>query len=109
MIMQNNLNRLDITFSALSDPTRRAVLERLLKGDICVTDLAEPFNMSLPAVSKHLKILENAGLVQRRKKGRVHHIQLVAKPMEDAIDWMSRYKGFWEKQLDALENYFNNT
>jgi DNA-binding transcriptional ArsR family regulator len=96
------LNR---TFAALADPTRRRILEHLAGGDRCVTDLARPHAMSLPAVSKHLRILENAGLVRRRRKGRVHSLKLEAAPMQQAQAWIEEYRKFWEGSLDRLEEY----
>ena len=96
------LNR---TFAALADPTRRRILEHLAHGDRCVTDLAQPYSMSLPAVSKHLRILENAGLVSRRRRGRVHSLKLEAKPMQQAQAWIEEYRKFWEGSFDRLEEY----
>ena len=96
------LNR---TFSALADPTRRRILEHLARGDRCVTDLARPYSMSLPAVSKHLRILENAGLVSRRRRGRVHSLKLEAKPMKEAQQWIEEYRKFWEESFDRLDEY----
>ncbi len=98
---------LDRVFSALSDSTRRAILARLALGPSTVMELAEPFEISLPAVSKHLKVLERAGLLAREIDGRVHHCQLMAAPMESAASWMERYREFWERQLDALSGYLN--
>jgi DNA-binding transcriptional ArsR family regulator len=100
------LNRV---FSALSDPTRRQILATLAKGESTVTDLARPFEMSLPAVSKHLAILERSGLIKRQKDGRVHHCRLEAKPMKDAAAWIAFYQRFWEEQLDSLSNYLENS
>jgi len=96
---------LNSTFSALSDPTRRAILSRLARGEASVTELAEPFDVSLPAISKHLQVLENAGLLAREKNGRVHRCHLVSEPLKDAADWIARYRAFWERQFDALANY----
>ncbi len=96
------LNR---TFAALADPTRRRILEDLAQGDRCVTDLAKPYRMSLPAVSKHLGVLERAGLIRRRRQGRIHHLKLEAKPMKDAQQWIEEYRRFWEKNLDRLDDY----
>lgn len=96
------LNR---TFAALADPTRRRILEHLAKGDRCVTDLARPYSMSLPAVSKHLRVLENAGLVRRKRKGRVHSLKLEATPMKQAQAWIEEYRQFWEQSLDRLGVY----
>jgi DNA-binding transcriptional ArsR family regulator len=96
------LNR---TFAALADPTRRLILEHLAHGDRCVTDLARPYSMSLPAVSKHLRILENAGLVSRRRRGRVHSLKLQAAPMKQASQWIEEYRKFWEESFDRLDEY----
>ena len=93
---------LDGTFAALANPTRRAILERLGQGEATVGSLAEPFSMSLPAISKHLRVLEKAGLLTRRKEGRVHHCSLVAKPMKDAAQWIDHYRHFWEGRFFAL-------
>jgi DNA-binding transcriptional ArsR family regulator len=96
---------LDRTFGALADPTRRRLLEQLAVGDECVTDLAKAHSMSLAAVSKHLIVLEKAGLVKRRKQGRVHSLKLEAKPMREAQAWIDRYRKFWEGNLDQFERY----
>ena len=93
---------LDTTFAALADPTRRAILKRLMHGASTVSALAEPFNKSLPAISKHLTVLENAGLITRKKEGRTHHIILAAHPLKDAAEWLSAYGEFWEDSFDAL-------
>ncbi len=99
---------LDAVFRALSDPTRRRILELLARTECCVTDLAKPFSISLPAISKHLRVLENAGLIKRERNGRVHRLQLRAKPMSEAAEWIDRYREFWEVQLDALSYYLEN-
>jgi len=96
---------LDEVFGALADPTRRAILQRLTKGDALVTELAEPFEISLAAVSKHVKVLERAGLVRRRITGREHRCALNPRPMRAASDWIEHYRAFWETRLDALEQY----
>jgi DNA-binding transcriptional ArsR family regulator len=96
---------LDRTFAALADPTRRRILAQLAKGEGCVTDLARPHAMSLAAVSKHLIVLEKAGLVKRRRQGRVHSLTLEAKPMQEARAWIDRYRKFWEGNLDQFEKY----
>lgn len=101
-------NSIDQTLSALSDPTRRAIVERLATGNHSVLQLAKPFNMSLPAVSKHLKVLEKAGLINRVIDGRVHTLSLVAEPMKNAIDWLNNYRIFWEGQFDSLTHYLHN-
>jgi DNA-binding transcriptional ArsR family regulator len=96
---------LDTTFAALSDVTRRGILARLVQGETSVSELAAPYKMSLPAVSKHLRVLEDAGMVKRHKDGRVHRCRLVAEPMKDAAEWIERYRQFWEHQFDALADY----
>lgn len=96
---------LDRTFAALADPTRRRILEHLADGERCVTDLARPYRMSLPAVSKHLRVLENAGLVRRKRDGRVHRLKLEAKPMQQAQAWIEEYRRFWEESFDRLDDY----
>ena len=98
---------LDRTFGALADPTRRRILAQLTKGEECVTDLARPYAISLAAVSKHLIVLEKAGLVKRRRDGRVHSLRLEAKPMKEAQAWINRYREFWEGNLDRFEDYLN--
>ena len=100
---------LDATFGALSDSTRRGILARLARGESSVSELAAPYRISLPAVSKHLGVLEGAGLVTRRKDGRVHRCRLVARPMREAADWIDFYRRFWEQQLDALEQFLRDT
>ncbi len=94
---------LDLAFAALSDPTRREIVDRLTKGAVRVTDLAAPFEMSLNAVSKHVKVLERAGLVRRTRAGREHHIALDPAPLERVARWASRYQRFWNDRLDDLE------
>ena len=98
---------LDRTFGALADPTRRRILAQLAKGEECVTSLARPHAMSLAAVSKHLIVLEKAGLVKRRRHGRVHSLALDAKPMQEAQAWIDRYRKFWEGNLDQFEKYLD--
>jgi DNA-binding transcriptional ArsR family regulator len=96
---------LDLAFSALSDPTRRQIVRRLSNGQARVTDLAEPFDMSLNAVSKHLKVLERAGLVRRTRSGREHYIALDPEPIRRIASWASRYERFWNERLDKLEAF----
>ncbi len=91
--------------SALADPTRRSILANLAEGERCVTDLAKPHRMSLPAISKHLRVLEKAGLVRRKRDGRVHRLKLEAKPMQQAQQWIEEYRRFWEESLDRLDAY----
>jgi DNA-binding transcriptional ArsR family regulator len=100
---------LDTTFGALADPTRRAILARLARGEATVTELAAPFDVSLPAVSKHLRVLESAGLLRREIDGRIHRCRLAPQPMKDAAAWIETYRIFWEAQLDALANYLEST
>ncbi|HNP62472.1 MAG TPA: metalloregulator ArsR/SmtB family transcription factor [Woeseiaceae bacterium] len=97
--------QLDRTFAALADPTRRAILMRLMEGDALLKDLAKPFEMSVPAVGKHLKVLEDAGLVSRRRDAQRRPCHLEAEPLKIAVDWLEEYRQFWEAryhQLDAL-------
>lgn len=96
---------LDRAFGALADPTRRKILAQLAEGEECVTELARPHAMSLAAVSKHLIVLEKAGLVKRRRAGRVHSLALDPKPMREAQAWLERYRKFWEGNLDQFEKY----
>jgi DNA-binding transcriptional ArsR family regulator len=100
---------LDRTFAALSDQTRRGILARLAQGNTSVSDLAAPYDMSLPAVSKHLRVLEDAGLVERQKSGRVYHCSLTAAPMKGAAEWIAHYRKFWEQQFDSLARYLAET
>ena len=95
--------RLDSTFRALADPTRRGMLANLALGEKSIGELAEPFAMSFAGASKHVKVLEEAGLVQRRKTGRTHIISLEAKPLEEAERWLRQWEKFWNVQLDRLE------
>ncbi len=104
-----NAGVLDATFGALADPTRRAILARLARGEAMVTELAAPFAMSLPAISKHLRVLESAGLLLREINGRVHRCRLAAGPMKNAAAWIAQYRAFWESQFDALEKYLEAT
>jgi len=99
------LDHLSRTFSALADPTRRAILARLISGETSVTELAEPFAMSLPAISKHLKVLERAGLIVRTREAQWRPCKLEARPLKGASDWLERYRIFWEQSLDRLEGY----
>lgn len=101
-------DRLSTTFAALSDPTRRAILARLVAGEASVNELAEPFAMSLPAVSKHLKVLENAGLIARGREAQWRPCRLEAAPLKDAVDWLEHYRRFWEERLDGLGVYLRD-
>jgi DNA-binding transcriptional ArsR family regulator len=97
--------QLDATFGALADPTRRAILAALSRGQASVMDLARPHRMSLPGVMKHLRVLEKAGLVTQKKIGRTRRCRLAARRLKDAEAWISRYRVFWEKQFDSLDRY----
>lgn len=97
---------LDATFQAIGDPTRRAILDRLMDGPARVTDLAAPFAMSLAAVSKHVKVLERAGLVRRAKNGREHTLELEVAPLREANGWIGHYEHYWNQRLDRLEAFF---
>ena len=105
--MVNDSTGLDSTFAALSDATRRGILARLASGEASVSELATPYDMSLPAVSKHLRVLESAGLVTRSKQGRVQRCRLEAATMRSAADWIEHYRRFWEAQLDSLQRYLD--
>jgi DNA-binding transcriptional ArsR family regulator len=96
---------LSLTFAALADPTRRAILERLVVGECSVSELAKPFEMSLPAVSKHLRVLERAGLVSQRKDAQWRPCRLEASPLKDVSDWAERYRHVWEGRFDRLDEY----
>src|SRR5471030_3254961 len=100
-----SLDHLSTTFAALADPTRRAILARLASGETSVTALAEPFEMTLPAVTKHLKVLERAGLISRSRQAQWRPCKLEAKPLRDVADWVVQYKKFWDERLDRLEDY----
>jgi DNA-binding transcriptional ArsR family regulator len=99
---------LDRTFAALADPTRRAILARLASGQASVTELAAPFAMSLPAVSKHLKVLERAGLVARGRRAQWRPAQLQAEPLHEVADWLADYRRFWEERLDRFDEYLRS-
>ena len=98
---------LNSTFSALADPTRRAILARLASGDASVSELAQPFSMSMPAISKHLKVLEKAGLITRGRDAQSRPCHLQAEPLKNASAWIDHYRVFWEQSLDRLEKYLN--
>ncbi|MBS1992034.1 MAG: helix-turn-helix transcriptional regulator [Cyanobacteria bacterium SZAS LIN-2] len=101
--------QLDRTFFAISDPTRRAIIDNLAaRGTCTVMELAEPFAMSLPAISKHLKLLENANLITRERKGRIHYLKLCGDPMAEANEWLATYSRFWQGRLDALAAYLES-
>jgi len=96
---------LSTTFAALADPTRRAILAQLTLGELSVTELAEPFEMSLPAVSKHLKVLERAGLIRRGREAQWRPCQLDARHLKDVAEWVERYRRFWTESFDRLDHY----
>ncbi len=102
--MQQEISNLDQVFFALSDGTRRAILSRLAEGSTTIGELAEPFSISSPAISKHMKILEKAGLIKRRIDGRRHHCSLSTSALKTAEDWINVHRKFWESRLDALED-----
>jgi DNA-binding transcriptional ArsR family regulator len=103
--MQTTAEHLDRTFAALADPTRRAILARLASGEATVTELAEPFEMTMPAVSKHLKVLERAGLIGRGREAQWRPCRLEAGPLKDVSDWVGNYRTFWEESFDRLDDY----
>jgi DNA-binding transcriptional ArsR family regulator len=99
---------IDPVFAAISDPTRRAIVAHLAQGQARVSELAEPHDMSLPAISKHLAVLASAGLITKHKSGRAVHCRLNAAPLKSAADWLAEYERFWTDNLDALETYIDN-
>jgi DNA-binding transcriptional ArsR family regulator len=105
MPTETHPSHLDAVFSALADPTRRAIVAQLAKGEISVKELALPHRMSGPAVTKHLKVLQNAGLIARSKRAQQRPCRLVPKPLKEATDWMEQYRALWEQRLDRLEEY----
>ena len=105
MVSSTLPDRLSSTFAALADPTRRAILARLAGGEASVTELAKPFEMSLPAVSKHLKVLERAGLIARGREAQWRPCRLEARPLKDADEWLERYRQHWEESFDRLNDY----
>lgn len=98
-------DHLSATFAAIADPTRRAILTRLSKGEAAVNELALPFDMTLPAISRHLKVLEKAGLIERSRDGQSRPCKLRVQPLKQAASWIDRYRAFWEESLDRLEDY----
>src|SRR5512139_2593256 len=101
-------DQLSTTFAALADPTRRAILARLLSGERSVTELAEPFDMSMPAVSKHLRVLERAGLIAQRREAQWRRCRIEAGPLKDVADWTGHYRHVWEARLDRLDRYLQH-
>ena len=108
-MVNDSTEQLTTIFFALADPTRRAILERLVHGEASGTELARPFSISVPAISKHLRVLKNADLIQHRKDGRTHMFRLAASPLRDAAAWLEHYRQFWETQFDSLETYLLDT
>lgn len=98
-------DRLSVTLAALADPTRRAILARLARGEATVTELAEPFELSLPGVSKHLKVLRRAGLITQGRKAQWRPCRLTAEPLKDVSDWVEQYRDLWEERFDRLDGY----
>ncbi|MFN2582570.1 MAG: ArsR/SmtB family transcription factor [Candidatus Dormibacteria bacterium] len=96
---------LNAVFGALADPTRRAIVTRLAGGELTVSELARPFQVSLPAVTKHLRVLERAGMLEHHKQGRVRRCRLVAAPMQTADDWLARYRIFWDRRLESFARH----
>lgn len=105
MTIKTEDDALSLTFAALADPTRRAMLARLAQGPATVKELAEPFTLSLPAISKHLKVLEHAGLIERGREAQWRPAQLRAEPLKDVSEWLERYRSNWEENFDRLEEY----
>ncbi|HEV8339687.1 MAG TPA: metalloregulator ArsR/SmtB family transcription factor [bacterium] len=101
-------DRLSATFAALADPTRRAILARLARGEASVTELAEPFDMSLPGISKHLKVLQRAGLIARRRRAQWRPCRLEAAPLKEVTEWAEHYRRFWEQSFDRLDDYLRD-
>src|SRR5712692_1059204 len=108
-MVNDSAEQLTTVFLALADPTRRAILERLAPGEASGTELARPFSISVPAISKHLRVLEHAELILHRKDGRTHRFRLAARPLKDAAAWLEHYRQFWDTQFDALDTYLQVT
>ena len=108
-MVNDTSEQLNTIFLALADPTRRAILERLARGEASGTELARPFSISAPAISKHLRVLEHADLILHRKDGRTHRFRLAASPMRDAAAWLEQYRQFWDAQFDSLQAYLLTT
>ena len=108
-MVNDSPEQLTTVFFALADPTRRAILERLVQGEASGTELARPFSISVPAISKHLRVLEHAELILHRKEGRTHRFRLAAGPLKEAAAWLEHYRHFWEAQLDSLDTYLHVT
>jgi DNA-binding transcriptional ArsR family regulator len=108
-MVNDSSEQLNTIFFALADPTRRAILARLVQGEASGTELARPFLISVPAISKHLRVLEHADLILHRKEGRTHLFRLAASPLKEASAWLEQYREFWETQLDSLDAYLRVT
>jgi DNA-binding transcriptional ArsR family regulator len=106
-MVNKNLDRLSATLHALADPTRRAILARLALGETAVGELAEPFDMTLPAISKHLKVLERAGLIARGREAQRRPCRLEAEPLREVLEWVADYREFWDQRLDRLQAYLD--
>ncbi len=106
--MSPTADKLDAAFAALADPTRRAILARLAQGERTVNELARPFDMTLPAISKHLRVLEDAGLLSRGKEGRKRPCRIQARPLKDVADWLEHYRRLWDERLDRLDAYLRD-
>ena len=104
-MVNDSAEQLTTIFLALADPTRRAILARLRHGEASGTELARPFSISVPAISKHLRVLEHAELILHRKDGRTHRFRLAARPLKEAATWLEHYRHFWEAQFDSLDTY----
>lgn len=105
MVKHSKPDLLSSTFAALSDPTRRAILAQLISGEVSVKELARPFNLSLPAISKHLKVLEHAGLITRSRNAQWRPCQIEAGPLKEVADWVAQYRNIWEQKLNQFEDY----
>ena len=108
-MVNDSPEQLTTVFFALADPTRRAILEHLVQGEASGTELARPFSISVPSISKHLRVLEHAELILHRKEGRTHRFRLAARPLKEAAAWIEHYRQFWEEQLDSLDTYLHVT
>ena len=108
-MVKDSSEHLTTIFSALADPTRRAILACLAQGEASGTELARPFSISVPAISKHLRVLQQAELILHRKDGRTHLFRLTARPMREAAAWLEHYRHFWEAQFDSLDTYLRST
>ena len=108
-MVNDNTLQMDKVFSALSDPTRRTILEELRNGQASISQIAAPFEISLPAISKHLKVLQTAGLITNVKEGRIHYLRLNPEPMRAALQWLEFYKQMWEGQFDSLADFLEDS